>query len=55
MNIVSISLRNMRIRLLSTTMTVISIMLGTALIAVLWLVMLYATKQLVCASRRHAR
>ena len=37
MNLTSISLRNMRIRKLSTTLTVISIALGTALLAVIWL------------------
>lgn len=39
MNIVSISLRNMRIRALSTALTALSITLGTSLIAVLWLAM----------------
>ena len=39
MNIISISLRNMRIRALSTALTALSITLGTSLIAVLWLAM----------------
>jgi putative ABC transport system permease protein len=43
-NIVSISLRNMRIRALSTTLTALSITLGTSLIAVLWLAMDAADK-----------
>jgi putative ABC transport system permease protein len=43
-NLTSISLRNMRIRALSTTLTALSITLGTALIAVLWLAMDAADK-----------
>ncbi len=44
MNIISISLRNMRIRALSTVLTTLSITLGTSLIAVLWLTMDAADK-----------
>jgi putative ABC transport system permease protein len=43
-NLTSISLRNMRIRALSTTLTALSITLGTALMAVLWLAMDAADK-----------
>ena len=39
MNLLSISLRNIRIRLLSTTLTTVSIALGTALLASIWLMM----------------
>ena len=45
MNLTSITLRNMRIRMLSTTLTALSITLGTALIAVLWMAMAAADKQ----------
>ncbi len=39
MNLLQISLRNLRLRLLSTSLTTLSIVLGTALIAMIWLVM----------------
>ena len=37
MNLTSVSLRNLRVRLLSSSLTTLSILLGTALLAALWL------------------
>lgn len=45
MNLLKISMRNMRIRLLSTSLTTLSIALGTALLASLWLLMAEAKKR----------
>lgn len=45
MNLLKISLRNMRIRLLSTSLTMASISLGTALLASLWLLMAEAKQR----------
>ena len=39
MNLLSVSLRSMRVRALSTALTVLSIAVGTALIAAIWLLM----------------
>ena len=44
MNILHISLRNLRLRILSSTLTMVSIMLGTALIAAIWLMIAAADK-----------
>ena len=45
MNLLSISMRNLRIRLLSSSITMVSIALGTALLAAIWLMMDEARKR----------
>ena len=45
MKLIHISLRNMRVRLLSTTLTMLSIAMGTALLATLWLMIEEAEKK----------
>jgi putative ABC transport system permease protein len=49
MNLFAISLRSLRVRALSTTLTTVSIMLGTALLAALWL-LIDQTRQRYTAS-----
>ena len=39
MKLINVSLRNVRVRLLSSTLTMVSIALGTALLASLWLLL----------------